>query len=196
MRSIRVSLIVYFVLLLTIAMSAVAWLSFRLTSASLRDRQRYAHDLIVSQCDTQVAVVRAEVDLRILRQAQNLARGARSVPVHAEAWFAAPIIASPGLLSPHFANAIFLAEGLHSKASLFIQPVLQPRLVVIEDAEDQVPFADKDVAQEFFQTYNGRGQPMQTSESLDPGDFTLSELFRAKSELLEEQFDTIKMSDG
>lgn len=196
MNSIRLSLIVYFVLLLTFAMSAVAWLSFRLTAASLRDRQGDAHDLIVSQCYAQVAIARAEVDHRILRQAQNMARSTRSVPVHAEAWFAVPIICSPGLLSPHFANAIFLAEGLHSKVSPFVQPVLQPRLAVIEDAEDHVPFPDRNIAQEYFQTYNGRGQPMQNSEVLQPGEFTLSEQVRSTSELLMEQFDTIGLEDG
>ncbi len=195
MRSIRLSLIVYLALLLTVALSSMAWFSFRITANSLRDRQRDARNLIVTQCESQIVEVRAELDRRILRQARNMARGARSIPVHAEAWFPMGIVASPGLLSPHFANLAFLAQGLDKKLSQEISR-MQPRLVVIEDAEDYLPIPDTMVAQEYFQTYNDRGQPMQSSDLLAPGEFNLSERMRLNSELLVEQFDTVTLGEG
>src|SRR5438552_17804107 len=99
MRSIRLSLIVYFLVLLTAALGAVSWFSYRTTEASLRERQDDAHTMIQAQfhdaqtmiqaqCVTREEAQRAELDRRLVAQARTLA-GLRLVSVPYEAVYSA-----------------------------------------------------------------------------------------------------------
>ena len=58
MRSIRLSLIVYFLVLLTAALGAVSWFSYRTTSQSLRERQHDSQKMIEAQCEARSQAAR------------------------------------------------------------------------------------------------------------------------------------------
>src|SRR6476661_676962 len=88
MRSIRLSLIVYFLLLMTAALGAVAWFSYRTTADSLRERQNDTKKLIEAQCEANCKSARDDLDRHILRQAQTLANLSSSMFIHAESQFA------------------------------------------------------------------------------------------------------------
>src|SRR5205085_2980914 len=77
MRSIRLSLIVYFLALLAVALGGVSWFVNQTTARTLRGRQDSTRDLIEKQYEYQCKETRTNLDRRILRQAQALARKAR-----------------------------------------------------------------------------------------------------------------------
>ena len=88
MKSIRLSLLVYFLLLLTAALSAVSWFSYQTTAQSLRQRKLDAEKMIVAQYDARCKARSAELDRQILRQARAIA-SMPLLPVHHEPIFAA-----------------------------------------------------------------------------------------------------------
>src|SRR3954447_5452250 len=88
MRSIRLSLIVYFLLLLTAALGAVSWTSYRTTAQALRERKRDSQKIIEAQYQSRVQGAQADLDRRILRQAQLMASMTRSLTVHFEGFYA------------------------------------------------------------------------------------------------------------
>ena len=88
MRSIRQSLILYFLLLTTGALAAVSWFSYRTTTVSLRERERDSRMLIEAQCETNCKAVRDDFDRRLRQQALRLASLSQSMYVHAESQFA------------------------------------------------------------------------------------------------------------
>ncbi|MSQ94521.1 MAG: HAMP domain-containing protein [Gemmataceae bacterium] len=112
MRSIRLSLIVYFLLLLTGALGAVSWFSYRTTAESLHERQHDAQKMIQTQYEARsqaahdsrkmieaqyvayAQAARAELDRHILRQARAMA-GMPLVTVPYEAVYVASVLAAP-----------------------------------------------------------------------------------------------------
>ena len=84
MKSIRRSLIVYVLVLLTVALGAVSWFAYGTTARSLRERQSDSEKLINGQFESKERAVRADLDDRIREQARTMARTARSVTVHTD----------------------------------------------------------------------------------------------------------------
>src|SRR5688572_28536594 len=84
MKSIRRSLIVYFLLLLTVALGAVSWTSYRSTAQALRAHQSESKQRLMGQYDARSQAAHTELDQHILRQARTLANMSRSVIVHSE----------------------------------------------------------------------------------------------------------------
>src|SRR5205814_37191 len=70
--------------LLTGALAAVSWSSYRTTAYALRERQSDSRKLIETQCDVRSQTVRTELDRRILQQAVSMAE-TRLSTVHYEA---------------------------------------------------------------------------------------------------------------
>jgi len=97
MKSIRRSLIVYFLVLMTAALGAVSWFSYRMTEQSLRQRQRDAQKMIQAQYETRSTAERTDLDRRILRQARAMAN-MPLITIHYEAVFSIAAIA--GALAP------------------------------------------------------------------------------------------------
>src|SRR5262245_46003561 len=84
MKSIRLFLIVYVLVLLTGALAAISWLAYRTTSDAMRERQADARRRIESQYKAQSDATMDELDRRILEQARTMARTARAVFVHTD----------------------------------------------------------------------------------------------------------------
>ena len=80
MKSIRHTLLVYFLVLLTAALTAVSWWSYRTAAFALRGRQADARKLIETQLDDRSKAVKAELDRRLLQQAVTMQETRLSTP--------------------------------------------------------------------------------------------------------------------
>ena len=187
MKSIRRSLIVYVLVLLTAALGAVSWFSYRTTGDSLRQRQRDAQGMVQRQFEDQEKTVRAELDRRILQQARTMARTARSVSIHSDyQWGLGSIVWAAQDVHPVVPYEV-IREVLEGK-----NPFRQ--LVLIDD--DLVPDPAHGRAQEYYQTYLNFRQPIQRSESLGDQSFTLDEKLHKNAVLLAESFDNVQLKSG
>jgi signal transduction histidine kinase len=168
MKSIRLSLIVYFLVLWTGALGAVSWFSYRTTAHSLRERERDARKMIETQYEANCRASRADLDRRILHQAQALA-SMRLVPVNHDPLGGTGAVAT----------------------------ALYPKKLHIESADALIVFADRDHPQDYFQTYGGKdGQPMQRSVSMGHFSFKLDKELHEKAPLFTEHFDEVELKPG
>ncbi len=179
MKSIRRSLIVYVLVLLTAALGAVSWFSYGTTAHSLRQRQRDAQRMIRAQYDAQSRAVKDELDLRILREAQRMARAARSAFVNTNG------LSLTGV-------APWLVQGNNPPLPYELIRT-NPQLLVL--IEDDLGEAGHGHPQEYFQTYQENGQPSQRSESMGEQWFTLKE-DQKKAMPLAEEFDDVELKEG
>jgi two-component system, OmpR family, heavy metal sensor histidine kinase CusS len=101
MKSIRRSLLVYFLLLLTAALGAVSWFSYQTTAQSLRQRKLDAEKMIKTQFDSRIAGRVAELDRQLLRQARAMA-GMPLVTLPYEALFTASVVSQYALSQDAF----------------------------------------------------------------------------------------------
>jgi two-component system, OmpR family, heavy metal sensor histidine kinase CusS len=196
MKSIRLSLLVYFLVLLTAALAAVSWFSYQTTAQSLRQRKLDAQTLIETQCGARIKETRAALDRRLLRQAQTMLNLSQSIFVHAEGlWYPLGMLGSAVVPNGQYNLITFFAEGQNKK----IAPELfraQPLSTHIEWADELVVAGDKDHAQEYFQMYRTNGYPLQRSESLGERSFVLDESVRKSAIPLTESFDDIELQQG
>src|SRR6476660_3800234 len=185
MKSIRRSLIVYVLVLLTVALGAVSWFSYGTTAHSLRERQRDSEKLIVEQCESKIRAARSDLDQRVLEQARTMARTARSTTVHTDGQ------ATLGFI-------VWAAQGIHPPVHhQVIREVLRTpfkQLALIDD--DLVADPVHERGQEYYQTYMPTGLPMQRSESLGDQKFVLDEALQKKAIPLQEYFDDVNLDSG
>jgi signal transduction histidine kinase len=185
MKSIRRSLIVYVLLLLTVALGAVSWFSYGTTAHSLRERQRDSEKLIVEQCESKIRAARSDLDQRVLEQARTMARTARSTTVHTDGQ------ATLGFI-------VWAAQGIHPPVPYqVIREVLRTpfkQLALIDD--DLVADPVHERGQEYYQTYMPTGLPIQRSESLGDQKFVLDEALQKKAIPLQEYFDDVNLDSG
>ena len=74
MRSIRLSLVVYFLVLLAGALGAASWLAYRTSEETLSEKKEATRKLIEAQYEENCRQERARLDDQLLTQAQSLAR--------------------------------------------------------------------------------------------------------------------------
>jgi signal transduction histidine kinase len=164
MRSIRLSLMGYFVLLLSLALGAVSVIVYQTTRAALQAKEVKAYELIDARYEERTRSLQEELDDRMLRRAQtlaNLAKSQWSPPAHME--FSALAVRTLAL-SPFGYTAIPLclvpatddtmAHRLFGYLGLKIQ------------FEDVLPPERADASKEYFQVFNEVGVPLQHSRSL------------------------------
>jgi heavy metal sensor kinase len=197
MRSIRLSLVVYFLVLIALALGGISWFVYQTTGQTLRAKEADTRELIQAQYVYQCAEVRTALDRRILSQAKTLANRARSSNNHFELLYPLGILATR--LQPQgYLNASFWwSAGFNPRVSGQLHR-MRPGDIAIEEPEELIPVPDAEhnQPQEYFQTYSKRGMPQQRSEAMGDRVFTLDEDFRAKADFLEERFDTIEPVPG
>jgi signal transduction histidine kinase len=194
MRSIRLSLIVYFLVLLTLALGGVSWFMYQTTAQALRGKQASTNDLIRTQYGEQRDQIQKALDNHLNRQAQALAKNARPSKDYLEPLLACGILATP--LQPQgYLNATWwwASSGGQLSLELFWK---RPVDIVIKDADDRIPHADSSQAPEYFQTYSGRGKTQQHSENIGKRSFALDEAVRGSAKLRVPQFDTVEPEPG
>ncbi len=176
MKSIRLSLIVYFLVLLTGALGAISWFSYQTTAHSLRERESDSQKLINTQCDDSVKSVKTDLDRRLLQKAQALAN-MRLVTVVFEPLHQA-VLGFAQRANPKFGRDVF---------------------TYIDRADALIVTADDDHPQEYFQLYRNIGKtmrPMQRSESMGNLSFTLDEKLQKEMAPLADHFDDVELKPG
>jgi heavy metal sensor kinase len=203
MKSIRLSLLLYFLALLGLALGGVSTLVYQITGNTLLDKQASTADLVRAQCDAQSEILSDALDRRLFRQAWLLIHKARTRMVKHEvsgiATAAAQSVLSPGhLLVPLWCPSYRLDQAIDPGPIVSRLQWFRPYDIVIVDAEDFIPEPNEVQPQEFFQTYRvTRGRtPMalQRSLSLRDRSFTLDDEARATAEAWQEHFDNVNLS--
>ncbi|MBI3823424.1 MAG: HAMP domain-containing histidine kinase [Planctomycetes bacterium] len=199
MKSIRLSLIVYFLLLATAALAAVSWFAYSTSEQSLLDRQRASEFRIRGECDANCEVVKADLDRRLLLQARALVRISKSAIIHAEPQFGllnmigawtmptGPVSAASYALYGH--------QVTHAPAAIPVYRA-QPVWTYIEDADDLVGEEDTSHAREYFQLYNTHGFTLQRSMTMGDRDFTLDQEFIDHAEEVPEKYEDVVLERG
>jgi signal transduction histidine kinase len=223
MKSIRHTLIVYFLVLVTGALAAVSWSSYRTTAQALRQRQNDSQKLILQQCQAHCDQVRDELDRRLLLQAWTMAR-MRLVTPHYEATFALnAILAAP--MPQGFVTAAawspYIKPNVPPKDGMPPTPIYRPMWAVpesknpesareffalfskafprhrhLESSQFVVANPDSDHPQEYFQTYGADGHPFERSASMGDTWFTLDKDLREKTTLFSHHFDEVEIRPG
>jgi heavy metal sensor kinase len=200
MKSIRLSLLLYFLALLGLALSAVFTLVYQTTAKTLMDKQASTANLVWTQYNDHVREARAALDQRIFRQAMLLVSKSRTKPPSYEF------------------NLFLLALGQSAASASSTAPLYQPGHILgtvnsryrfgrpyevfIRDAEDYLPPAIDNQPQEHFQTFGlkfnhglGRWSPItyQRSASLGDHSFALPRDIRKVTEADREHFDDVEL---
>lgn len=195
MKSIRLSLIVNFLLLLAAALGAVSWLAYQSSAQTLQGKVESQRLFLEAEFTARCQEARTALDRRILQQAQTLAGLTRSTFLHLEGVSPIGLLSTATFPQGHLAVPLWLSETFHSPLALRMLR-LQPLTFFIESAEDVMPAEEEGRPREFFQTYRPSGQPLQRSASLGDSWFSLDDKVRGGAHLFQEHFDTVKMADG
>jgi heavy metal sensor kinase len=165
MRSIRLTLIVYFLVLLALALGGVSWLAYETSAEALLGKQASTEGLIKAQYEQQWKETEAALDQNILDKATILANKAR-FRVHLELYFPPAYgMLAAGLQPQGYLTArLWFALGDWSLTrDLYKDLNARSSEIVIEDADDINRHQDH----EYFQTYNGFGQTQQRSANME-----------------------------
>src|SRR5262245_36735998 len=205
MNSIRLSLIVYFLVLIAMALGGVSMLVYQTVSITLKDKQAKTQELLDTQFQAQCQQARLALDRKIHLQAQRLASKAIITPVRQDIFF---LVSATGLGGG--SNSRLLAPLLLAPlADDFSRPVNDlPRfmgylrfmrtvyeLQIPAMAIDALMPTEDEHPPEFFQTYRFNGAPAQRSVSLKDHWFTLSAEMRDNAEEFRDEYDNIEF-DG
>ncbi|MBI3409830.1 MAG: hypothetical protein HY040_15940 [Planctomycetes bacterium] len=183
MRSIRFSLIVYFLALLAVSLGGISWLAYRSLAETLREKQGSTNALIESQYVTLCKEARIAFDKRLLNRAQTLGHLARSSRPLYEPLNALGAVSSP--LHPQGAwnAALWAQQGVNRELVWMVRKLrMEPQKRWIEGTEiyidvpdDFVFSADATHGQEYFLAYTRHGQMFQRSESAKNLEITFDE---------------------
>ena len=182
MKSIRLALIVYFLLLLGSALGGVSWFVYQTTSQALHAKEAGNRDHLDASYKADCDKAKASFDRRLFEQARVL-RG--KVVLHRDHYETLTMFAAlgwPAMPEGYLSMPLLLAEGLYDKLGpqlFFRQPL---RIEPIEEEEPGV----------FFQFYNDKGRVLERSSALEESWFSLDASIRTKAEEQKEgYFDTV-----
>ncbi len=200
MKSIRLSLVMYFLVLLTVALGAVCWLVYQTAAAALQERLEGSQHLVKEQYRAHCDEVLRGLDHRLSREAQRVGAMVRP-PLHIEGLYPFGVMGAPFMFQPHLHIPLWLAEGIPGprKADGSHKDLLAERLfrdratqIDIEAAEDLIPDPQQpDHSHEFFQIYSADGKALKRSQSLGKYVMKLPEMHDA-----DQPFDFVTLEPG
>ncbi len=177
MRSIRVWLLLFFLVLLTAALGAVSAYVYRLTQETLAAKEASVRTLLLARYEEKRQDYLEEFDHSILRRAQILASMAQSqsgYDLHRHYYFASQMAVSTVVFGQHAFLAVPMQGVGFPVAGAECGGHMLPRRVKIELAEAVFPRYSEGHDREYFQVYNDTAQPVQHSDSLTDFVFSLS----------------------
>lgn len=189
MRSIRLSLIVYFLILLGFGLGAVCGLFYYTTSLTLDQKEESTRQLFVKEFQTKCSMAQAELDKQLLHQARVLSGRTRSSSVFYEPFLPLGALAAHTLPQGHLTVPLWVAEGFHPPLAFRLNRIRSYN-IFLEGPHDEL----EDDPQ-YFQLFRGdNGRMMISSDSLEKGfEFALNEEVRA-AELFVERTDTVEVN--
>ena len=202
MKSIRLSLIVYFLVLIALALGGVSALAYRTAAKTLQDKQTSTEDLIWAQYKARCQDAREVLDRRLQRRALYLASHARRVPIPKETFFLVSGAASMSSSHGHLLAPLMLApatmpttDHLPNHMTFRLFGVARPthELQIPEAAAGPDVDLELDHPVEYFQTYRETGLPAQRSTSLRDHWLTLSDDVRDHAEDYQAVFDDLEL---
>jgi heavy metal sensor kinase len=194
MKSIRLSLLIYFALLVALALGAVSALAYHTARQSLRDRQRSLEALLRSKYQERSHQQMQRLDESLLAEARSLG-GLVQMQVQNPRHGRLQLLSSVGLLtcgncpSGFCTVPLWLAEGTKSKVGNYIFTLGQtPRLI-----DMVLPGQTEGQATQYFQI-NMRNGAKWRSPSMGPYSFPFNAwLLGKKKGLLDWQFDDTEL---
>jgi heavy metal sensor kinase len=185
MRSIRFSLLVFFLVLLAGALGGVSLLTYNTTAQTLREKQVSAIEHIHLQHAARAEELRQDLDRALLRSAKSLVQR-NSAASAIKSLHALSVVTSP-LAAPGIVVApLWLRDGVPQM--LFKFHAMQPLDHAIE-----APEHEDETLPVYAQTFFASGVPWQRTQSMQGHNFTLDRSFRDRSEFFEERFDDVEM---
>jgi len=186
MKSIRLSLMVYFLVLLAAALVAVSWLVHQTTGRALEDKETSTRLLLETQYTNRRQAVKEEFDTRILHRAMQLASLAQSQwnPGRGLELQLHPLGLLTAGLNPHgqLLMPLWVTEGTRGPVARQLHHMAFSKIAVAEDIM-------RGRETEFFQIYSEEGTPLQHSASMADNSFHLDQAVASKMKLLESRFD-------
>ncbi|MBM4071181.1 MAG: hypothetical protein FJ271_19930 [Planctomycetes bacterium] len=174
MRSIRLALVGYFLLMVGAALGAVYWFVNQTSAATLQAKGERAHKLLEEKYQYDCEKAKDDLDQRLLRNAQTLASLARSTPTHLETLYPLGALGIAAWVSDGAAVAggrIPLSAGVSAE--------------VMEDRPG-----------DYYQINSLRGRLLEKSVSLGDAMMPLKDEVRRRAELLRGNFETMNLRPG
>lgn len=195
MKSIRVSLIVYFLALLLLGLGGVSLLAYRTAASTLDDKEANGRLLIETEFQAREKEAREEFDASLLRKARQVV-SRQSRPYHVEWLNVLPALGTPAAPFGYLNLAVDLRLGtppLSSRLTPF-----QLRFQETRSLDHFVPTADDDDNHpwEACQTYFPNGQTWERTNNLAFQPMSLDDAFREAAKAnkpLSERFDEVKI---
>jgi heavy metal sensor kinase len=190
-RSIRLSLIVYFLFLLAATLGAVSWFAYQTTSQTLQAKEAGAKSYLDVEYKENCKKASADFDKKLVNHAYALVRMARGNIRFYESTL--PYLAAVGAgaqLGASAAIPLTLAAGRPpnpgSEDPIFVELYYEAYHPIeldidVDYAESIVP---KGQPPEYFQSYTPLGKPLHVSRSLAEKPFTLESAVQEKMEAL------------
>jgi hypothetical protein len=163
MRSIRLSLILYFLILLAAALGAVSWFVSGSSAQMVRKSEDSKRELLKKQYEDRVKEAKAAFDNRLLTQAETLAKFARWTHDHYEALAPVGVLCSAVQPQGHLHTPLWLSEALDPMLAFGLW-----RNIPVEISLDEDVFHGGDGGGTgYYQISSPDGRPMECSESLE-----------------------------
>jgi two-component system, OmpR family, heavy metal sensor histidine kinase CusS len=162
MKSIRLSMIVYFLVLLAAAMGLVSWLVYRTSAEALNARQITNKELLREQFDRRKKEEKDKLDSELLHSAYTIAtltqsqfQTNRGIELHT-----IPLGVLTAASQPYseFTVPIWLSEGARSPQSFYLHLVVDTKIKINEDLLDH----DNDKTAEYLQINTLIGKAWQS----------------------------------
>ncbi|HEV3143251.1 MAG TPA: HAMP domain-containing sensor histidine kinase [Gemmataceae bacterium] len=190
MRSIRLSMIVYFLVLLAAAMGLVSWLVYRTADDALRERQATNRELLESKFKDRRQEVRQKLDSELLHSAYTLASLAQSQVqtnrgIELQTLQLGFLTSAPSPYG-HLTVPIWLAEGGRTRAGFYLHLVVDTKIKINEELLDH----DNDKAAEFLQINTLLGKSWQ-SQALGNRPLPFNEIQFANMKLYDWEMDDV-----
>jgi heavy metal sensor kinase len=192
MKSIRLALIVYFLLLLGGALGGVSWFVYQTASSALHAKEAANQEHLRTSYQADREKTKASFDRRLFEHALGLRRKAIAHRNHYESLTMFSALGWPGMPDGYLSLPVHFAQGLYDRlgGQLYFR---QPFEIHIESAEDMPP--EKDEPKDFYQFYNDKGRVLDRSASLEESWFSLDASIRTRAEEQKEGFfDTVKIN--
>jgi heavy metal sensor kinase len=196
MRSIRLSLVVYFLLLLGGVLAAVSGLVYRTSAEALQGKEVSTRKLLTTQYEDRCKEIRERFDQQLKDRARTLAASAKVLTKNNyESLNSLGVLGAALSPSGHLFTPLWAHEGMSEKFDRFVAQRYRP-FIRIDRAEEILALVADKQQRDFFQTYRANGQPVQSSESLkDTPGLTLDEKM-LKADYLEEILDEVDLRPG
>lgn len=192
MKSIRFSLVIYFLLLILVAETAVSVLVYRIMNQTLADKEASTRSLLLAQYESRCRDLKEELDNRLQRRALTLAALARSQWVRSR--YDELNLFLGVSTTPANPLAILTVSWLSELTDNPTTHQLRRRpMLKIDFAEDVLPETEEH-EREYFQVFNEFGESLQRSRSLEENSFTLDGKVRESTLLFDPHFDDTNLT--